>query len=218
MEESPLDFACRTGYLPAVSLLAGKDAIGVRKKRAPPPDSLLETTGTGEYNFRSLGIRRIRRLNVSRGNREGNNAFTKDHSSIPGVVSTGARGVSAHKLVQWEVPLVFYKELDKRKALGKGDHTQLVHKAVRYGNLEVAAHYTEKDMKENRLGSSFSRYHLEALTFCAGDKWDAGSVREVSVRKKAGWYGGTPLHFACVNPCVGPLKQLFMVCSKYCST
>ncbi len=125
-----------------------------------------------------------------------------------------ARGVSAKKLVKWEAPLSVFKELEKKKTLTNSEYTQLVHKAVLYGNLEIAAHFAERDMKENRLGSAFSRYHLEALTFGEKDAWEAGSVREVSVRKKASWWGGTPLHFACVNPCVGPLKQLFSVSDK----
>ena len=31
----------------------------------------------GRYNYRSLGIKKIRRLNMSRGGREGNNALVK---------------------------------------------------------------------------------------------------------------------------------------------
>lgn len=35
------------------------------------------------YNFRSLGVPAIRALNMSRGSREGNNAFTKVLPAVP---------------------------------------------------------------------------------------------------------------------------------------
>ena len=38
---------------------------------------MMKTVGTGKYNYRSLGIRKIRCLNMSRGGREGNNALVK---------------------------------------------------------------------------------------------------------------------------------------------
>ena len=38
--------------------------------------------GTGVYNYRSLGIRKIRKLNVSRGGREGNNALCKKNGPV----------------------------------------------------------------------------------------------------------------------------------------
>ena len=53
-----------------------------RKQKVLPrvnePICHLKVVHTGVYNPMSLNIRKIRRINVSRGNREGNNAFTKD--------------------------------------------------------------------------------------------------------------------------------------------
>ena len=46
--------------------------------RVNEPICHLKVVHTGVYNPMSLNIRKIRRINVSRGNREGNNAFTKD--------------------------------------------------------------------------------------------------------------------------------------------
>ena len=46
--------------------------------RVTEPICHLKVVNTGVYNPMSLNIRKIRRINVSRGNREGNNAFTKD--------------------------------------------------------------------------------------------------------------------------------------------
>ena len=44
--------------------------------------SFLTYKGTGVYNFRSLNVRHIRRLNMSRGGREGNNALCKENGPI----------------------------------------------------------------------------------------------------------------------------------------
>ena len=38
--------------------------------------------GTGVYNYRSLGVRHIRKLNMSRGGREGNNALCKNDGPV----------------------------------------------------------------------------------------------------------------------------------------
>jgi hypothetical protein len=35
--------------------------------------------------------------------------------------------------------------------------------AVRAGNAELSSYIVEKDIKRNGIGSSFSRFHLEAL-------------------------------------------------------
>ena len=47
------------------------------KRAVKAPTCMMKTVGTGKYNYRSLGIRKIRRLNMSRGGREGNNALVK---------------------------------------------------------------------------------------------------------------------------------------------
>ena len=39
---------------------------------------MMKSVGTGRYNYRSLGIKKIRRINMSRGGREGNNALLND--------------------------------------------------------------------------------------------------------------------------------------------
>jgi hypothetical protein len=35
--------------------------------------------------------------------------------------------------------------------------------AVRAGNAELSSYFVERDIKRNGIGSSFSRFHLEAL-------------------------------------------------------
>ncbi len=207
---SPIGYAVREGWMDAVKMLASKETRKMCSNRAAPPECLLETAGTGTYNWRHLGIRRVRRINLSRGNREGNNAFTKDQNSIQTARHAGF-GINLSDLMLTEDPLWVYKFLQKNKMVNLLTDDPTPEKALRWGHTQLAIYLIEKDQKENRLGSNYSRYHLEALTYGAKDKWDAGKLREVSVRKTSGWDGATPMHFACANPCVGPLKQLFSV-------
>ncbi len=193
---TPMQYAVKTGWMEGVRILAGKEAKS-RKGRVGPPACLLETAGTGEYNVRHLGIRHVRRLNMSRGNREGNNAFTKDRNHIAGAASASLMTcLSPANVIQWGASLGVFKELKKMKILDSTDNSAVAHKALRYGRLDIAALVVERDIKESQLGSFFSRYHLEALTHGDRDTWDPAHLREVSVRKKAGYIGGTPLHFA----------------------
>ena len=80
--------------------------------------------------------------------------------------------------------------------------------AVRYGHAELAAHFMEKDVKQNVMGSLFNHFHHEALK--GNTKWQV-PIREVSVRKK-GVKGLTPLHCAAINPSTSALEQLYAIC------
>ena len=60
--------------------------------------------------FRTLGIQKIRRLNMSRGGREGNTAFTKDqnNSKFGGFVQNLQMD---KKIMRWNLSLKFINEL-----------------------------------------------------------------------------------------------------------
>ena len=64
-----------------------------------------------------MGIQKVRRINMSRGGREGNNAFTKDQSN-PGFVQ------NLHidkKIMRWNLSLKFINELISMKITSKDD-------------------------------------------------------------------------------------------------
>lgn len=84
-------------------LLAAPDKA--KNPRVSAPSCMLPVIGTGKYNFRTLGIRRIRRLNMSRGGREGNNALTKDVSDV-----IADNNGLAYQLMEWNVPLKVVNE------------------------------------------------------------------------------------------------------------
>ena len=71
--------------------------------------------GTGEYNYRSLGIRHIRKLNMSRGGREGNNALCKDDgpsvSSVFSVSSQHKHAIADFVMAEPNVTLAVVEKL-----------------------------------------------------------------------------------------------------------
>ncbi|XP_076462850.1 uncharacterized protein LOC143295161 [Babylonia areolata] len=81
VKKTPLDYALELGNKEAMELLM-EDYFGQkfdeRKRDSHPDRMLLSRLGTGTYNYRSLGVGRIRPLMASRGAREGNNALIKD--------------------------------------------------------------------------------------------------------------------------------------------
>ena len=63
-----------------------------------------------------MGIKKIRRLNMSRGGREGNNAFTRDQNvkQIDGFVDSG-------KIMRWNLSMKYINELLSMKTIGKDE-------------------------------------------------------------------------------------------------
>ena len=66
---------------------------------------------------RTLGIQKIRRLNMSRGGREGNNAFIKDQN-VGRIVQNLQIG---KKIMKWNLPLKFINELIAMKMTSKDE-------------------------------------------------------------------------------------------------
>ena len=67
-----------------------------------------------QFFYRTLGIKKIRRLNMSRGGREGNNAFTKDQN-----VALFDEKVSYDNIMKWNLPISFINKLIKMKKIRK---------------------------------------------------------------------------------------------------
>ena len=82
-ESTPLEFAVKTNKVSCVKELLRQLQNKTRRQRAvAAPTCMMKSVGTGKYNYRSLGIKKIRRLNMSRGGREGNNALVKDSRQV----------------------------------------------------------------------------------------------------------------------------------------
>eukprot|EP00092_Neocalanus_flemingeri_P072035 GFUD01088588.1.p1 GENE.GFUD01088588.1~~GFUD01088588.1.p1 ORF type:complete len:398 (+),score=109.31 GFUD01088588.1:215-1408(+) len=102
-EMTALRYALKTKNLAAVELLYKPSTA---KNRIGLPNCLLPTQGTGTYNYRTLGIKKVRRLNMSRGAREGNNAFTKDQQAD--LVDTS---LNEADIMHWNLPIKFINDL-----------------------------------------------------------------------------------------------------------
>ena len=153
---------------------------------------------------------------MSRGSREGNNAFTKDQAA--GTLEDKSPGLVAD-VINWnltpnkiaDLNLVLAKGSVCNNHLGQNDLVGHIVEMVRSGRREMAAYYMEKDQARGGQ-AQFSKFHLDSLSG-KGDPWKA-SAREANAKKKADWTNKqlTPLHCACINPNPGPLEALFKVC------
>ena len=117
-----LKYALKKQNMEAIKILVEAEK---GQKRCALPVCLLSTQDTGIYNYRllfaiiyprlltsnprTLGIRNIRRLNMSRGAREGNNAFTKDQSVS--LVEDPASSNLEKEIMQWNLPISFVKKV-----------------------------------------------------------------------------------------------------------
>ena len=180
-----------------------QDALKDKKKRVPRPRCHLKVVSTGTYNYRSLGIKKIRKLNMSRGGREGNNALVKDLVSLPGDGEEPLKrgitsGLSFNKLQNL---------MDKKEAYRYDEHVRM---ALERGHPQLAAHLIKYLQKSLGLGCNFSKFHLESLTKTdQSGSWDP-PIREASA-KKAADFQITPLHTACVNPSIKALEEIYAV-------
>lgn len=171
-------------------------------KRAMKPRCSLKIVSTGVYNYRSLGIQNIRKLNMSRGGREGNNAFIKDMAARFNIMDSELTFGISHN-----VPFNVLKEVISMNGFSSQD----ILSALEKGHRVLASQMITHQMKALGSGCSFSKFHLESLT--KTDKtaeWDP-PIRETSVRKN-GDFGVTPMHTACLNPSTKALNEIYSAC------
>ena len=104
----------------------------------------------------------LRRLNMSRGSREGNNAFTKDvvkkFSEIDDFVTTGIK-----YNVDFKILKEYYKN-DDRLLFGFDQCSADIMCAIERGHHQLVTSLIDLKMKHEKLGSGFSKFHLESLT------------------------------------------------------
>ena len=99
---------------------------------------------------------------MSRGNREGNNALVKDTQ-----MNTHYPQLELSSLLKLNIPIKTLEQCFKLDICDKADIENEAYIAVQYGNLELAAHLIEKDMKKNNVGFTLTLYHVESalITF-----------------------------------------------------
>lgn len=203
-----LHYALKDNNTEAVNLLV-KDILepnmdNVRRK-LPEPQQLIASISTGTYNPKYLGIRAVRQLTVSRGGKEGNQAFTKEKSEdnlfdeiITEALQMGVKKETLDAMIAscGEVYCHFNDEKINNIVF-----------AVLRGHRDLAGKLMQDAL--NRGGFGFNFLHKDVLVF---NNEDLKPFQSASVRKKPfSNHAMTPLHCACINPNTKYLEKLLAV-------
>ncbi|XP_071081128.1 poly [ADP-ribose] polymerase tankyrase-like [Haliotis cracherodii] len=209
-EKTAVDYAIQKGNKDILELLIS-DIFNPENKRhkQESPSCLLKESDVGRYNPVSLGVGNIRALNVSRGAREGNDAFLKDMTSDEMSMDYVIECLLKYDADPALIDLVL--AADQEEGMGEEHMNTLqenIYRAITLGNRKIAAKLVADAEKRGGLG--FNYLHSEVLNF---EKEDLRSnILSASVRKKPyGNEGITPLHCAAINPNVKYLSRLLQI-------
>jgi ankyrin repeat protein/predicted DNA-binding WGR domain protein len=180
-----------------------------KKTVAYGPDNVvyLQKIDTGFNNKYAYGMA-TRRVALSRGGRQGNNAFVEDQGyqnafdeeHIDFLLSCKKTTVEMVKMITSFMPQIENQILNK------------VAVAMRFGNVKVAAYLLERTMKNGGYG--LSEFFVPALT----GKSEAAvkDIKKPNCTKKGFGMGNiTPIHCACLNPNVSVLRHILTVNPEY---
>ncbi|GAB1609603.1 poly [ADP-ribose] polymerase tankyrase-like isoform X2 [Argonauta hians] len=179
-----------------------------RKSRTNKPTVLIESMGTGWYNPVFLGIHNIRSITLGRGNREGNNALTKDVNKdviyspedyFEYAVSIGASN---------EILEILF-DINQNETRDEQITTVYlhIHKAIVKGHRKLSGRLIEEAEKAG--GHGYNYLHKEVLLF---EKEDLRTnILPASVTKKPFASKITPIHCAAINPNVKYLQTLLNI-------
>ncbi|XP_022096541.1 serine/threonine-protein phosphatase 6 regulatory ankyrin repeat subunit B-like [Acanthaster planci] len=199
-----LDYAVRTENHAALKLLLTEIDSG--RERASLPEVVMKYQSSGRVAFSSSG-HQSRNIFLGRGNKEGNNAFTKDtqnanprHQYIDEVIECG---VSLST-----IDLILATDPNAEELLFRS-----IHKIAREGHYKLAGYLVDKARKLSRLG--FNKVHQEVLL--AERPEDLSPCLTISVKKKAYYEVDkiTPVHFAAINPNPKILEKLMSILPEY---
>ncbi|CAL1535690.1 unnamed protein product [Lymnaea stagnalis] len=209
-----LTFAGEQGKKDIIKVLTTEifdSEVQSKRKRKEPPAPIISETDTGIYNPAFLGIKSIRSLNVSRGGKEGNDAFLKE--PIKGSIDKDSVIQDWMKLgVSVDTMESFLMALSVAEKTTRDDQVHSVigeiSSAVSRGHRELAAKYVSD--AERLGGFGFNFLHKEVLTYDKEDLRDI--ILAASVRKKPFSNDSiTPLHCAAINPNVKYLTRLLSI-------
>ena len=173
------------------------------------PDNVvyLQEIDTGFNNQYAYGVA-TRKVALSRGGRQGNNAFVEDSNyqnafdaeHIEFLLSSKKTTVELVKTVISFIPQIENQILNQ------------VGVALTYGNVEVAAYLLERTMKNGGYG--LSEFFLPALT--GKTEKAVKDIKKPNCTKKGFGMGNiTPIHCACLNSNVAVLKHILTVNPEY---
>ena len=198
-----IELMAMSGYEKLLELFATK-LKDERLKLAQIPPCGITSVDTGQVSFEAFGVR-TRSVNMSRGGREGSNAFMYSLFKSPGVY-TGLECLSQclHRIIKrpsqnhmalLEKMYVAFPELEPRLVNVIGD-------AVRAGNAPAALWLIKLASKKGGYG--FNKLHEEVL-----QNGKLSEFKKVSITKKTiGNYLVSPLHCAAIHSKSSHLEQL----------
>jgi ankyrin repeat protein len=167
----------------------------------------IKAIDTGFNDKYAYGVA-TRKVNVSRGGRQGNNAFVEDHKYANIFDDEHITYLVCHQKTT-------AKDVEKFLGFFPNYEHQLVSKigdALRAGNTEVAAFLIDRGLKNDGYG--LSEFFKLALT--AKNEGPLKDIKRPSCTKKAfGVANITPIHCACLNPNSEVLKHILSVNPEY---
>ncbi|XP_022105519.1 tankyrase-like protein [Acanthaster planci] len=198
-----LDYAARMDNQAALKLLIPE--INSTQQRAKLPEVIMQHEVAGRYNFKSLG-HAVREINIARGSREGNNAFTKDldmnvhnREYLQEALSSG--------ISEKTINMIMVADSSATQ------HIQMhIVKAINAGHRKLAGSLVKKFNQSG--GLNFNKLHEEVLLVDKPE--DLSPFKRVSVKKKP--YENdrvTPIHCAAINPNPKILAKLLSLCPEY---
>uniref|UniRef100_A0A915KS96 Uncharacterized protein n=1 Tax=Romanomermis culicivorax TaxID=13658 RepID=A0A915KS96_ROMCU len=170
--------------------------------------SLITRQETGRYNFHMLG-HAVRPIQMSRGGKEGTNAFLKDDYQMTyGCLNTLSVRETLEKSIRYGLEMNTLNRLqadDTFQSFAGSYLAQMPVVAVRWGRRKLAAQLIERFAK-----SYFNDLAVETLTNDR-DK-PLKDFKAVSVKKKAMLNQFiTPVHCAAINPNVKYIRDLLAI-------
>lgn len=214
LNKNIFDFAVRDGDVELIKLLL-KEETRIRKgesKRPRLPASSLANVGTGTFNKYQFGFN-TRPVNLSRGGKEGNNAFSQDSSLYNSYFSSHDLNRLLELDVSWEV----LQSVMMANSMSENDLFDYIWLMVRRGNIGLLKSKSKKDGPTliqrlfDNMGYGFNRYHYLAL-----EDDIEGKINKMSMLKKPHTNKGIcPLHVACVNPNITVLRKFYTTNPEY---
>lgn len=164
--------------------------------RRQPKDSLLNRHETGRVSNKAYGTA-IRPVEMSRGNRQGNNAFT---------ASKWFRGLHQIPTNYWPATGASVKTFKAYSQLMKQNdnaNNHCVPEFAKAGARDLVIHAIQPMIKHENYG--FNKLHLDVLKLDKlTEKYHTASLTKKAVSAQ----NITPIHFACINPSTAVLKAL----------
>ncbi|CAK85722.1 unnamed protein product (macronuclear) [Paramecium tetraurelia] len=178
----------------------GKIKLGVSQNCS------LKEVNTGHNDQYAYGTR-TRKVAMSRGGREGNNAFVYDLNQD----NTFGR-YQIERLMKIETDPEFFGLMIAQLG-NEYQFFEMIAFAVRCGNWRTAGYLVQKALEKGHM-YGFNQVHVDVLNHTSASR--IGNIKKVSATKKTvGMYLITPVHCAAINPNHACLKKLVEISQEF---